>query len=336
MMLNLMQKIQKTQKTLNRNIKMAQNKMQLPPRKWYSLEQAIKYIYKKTGEELDVIDLIHYWVNNEIRVNTQIYINSKTKEFILGNIGLDVSKIVNFSLNPFVYLDGEKPKNLMTKDNSFIYLTGKELNLFQEIVSTFETESKEINNENIEEENVYLCGRVSVVINCFNAINPFFIKEEDNILKNGLPINMIQSLISPIGYELTEGVSNKDGVKLYFDIEYESNKKIGLGFFFILNDDLNDFINGKYHKEEIVGKLKDKKQSNLFSKTVKENQISFIKALLFIEYGVKTPQEAKNIINSGELGRRIARLKSQNPMIEEELGIKFPTGETVYNWYKNT
>ncbi|MDO9880416.1 hypothetical protein Q7449_08265 [Glaesserella parasuis] len=33
----------------------------LPPRKWYTLEQAIKRIKQLTGEELEMADLIHYW-----------------------------------------------------------------------------------------------------------------------------------------------------------------------------------------------------------------------------------------------------------------------------------
>lgn len=39
------------------SMSMNQQKFKLPPRKWYSLEQAIEKIYKLTGERITIEDI---------------------------------------------------------------------------------------------------------------------------------------------------------------------------------------------------------------------------------------------------------------------------------------
>ncbi|MEN2827849.1 hypothetical protein LGIHADK_01320 [Mannheimia haemolytica] len=52
-----------------------------------------------------------------------------------------------------------------------------------------------------------------------------------------------------------------------------------------------------------------------------------------MDYGIETPQEVKNAINSGELGRKIEKFRRENPNIENDKNFKFPTSVTLSNWY---
>ncbi|MDG6300691.1 hypothetical protein Q7301_02500 [Glaesserella parasuis] len=54
----------------------------LPPRKWYTLEQAIKRIKQLTGEELEIADLIHYWYFKKIEIYAQIKISNEQIDVI--------------------------------------------------------------------------------------------------------------------------------------------------------------------------------------------------------------------------------------------------------------
>ncbi|HDL6281955.1 TPA: hypothetical protein PXD27_002211, partial [Mannheimia haemolytica] len=97
-----------------------------------------------------------------------------------------------------------------------------------------------------------------------------------------------------------------------------------------LDEHLNEFILGNGGDE--IEKI-SKNNKTQFSSTIRENQINFIRALLYMDYGIETPQEVKNAINSGELGRKIEKFRRENPNIENDKNFKFPTSVTLSNWY---
>lgn len=73
---------------------MTQPTYSLPPRKWYTLEQAAKRIAKLTGEEIEVADLIHYWYLGKIEIFTHIVKNSRYLK--IGSYDIDLKKDVDF------------------------------------------------------------------------------------------------------------------------------------------------------------------------------------------------------------------------------------------------
>lgn len=63
---------------------MSESKYSLPPRKWYTLEQAAKRIAKLTGEEIEVVDLLHYWSIGKI--NLSVYFVNHPAMVQIGDI----------------------------------------------------------------------------------------------------------------------------------------------------------------------------------------------------------------------------------------------------------
>ena len=231
---------------------MKKNTIKIPNRKWYSLEQAKKYIYKETGEEIEIIDLIHHWINEEIEVYTNFYLNTHSNIYILGNLMFkslcDIEKVIP---NVFIHLDSF-PYSFISPDNLFTYFSGKDLISLLEIANELDPNEEKIT---IEEENIFIQGYVSIGIDR-NGKNLFLMEKERYILKNGLLISEISSLISPKGFEIFEDSSihhleNKKMARLYFEFNYKIDRKIKLDRLFILHDDLNSFIYGKNDRAEI-------------------------------------------------------------------------------------
>ena len=54
---------------------MENKKYRLPEREWFSLEGAIKEIKKRTGEEIEIEDLIHFWNIGKLEISINVTIN---------------------------------------------------------------------------------------------------------------------------------------------------------------------------------------------------------------------------------------------------------------------
>ncbi|HDL5956990.1 TPA: hypothetical protein PXF59_002441, partial [Mannheimia haemolytica] len=165
-------------------------------------------------------------------------------------------------------------------------------------------------------------GLISIYSSTFGSVNI-----ESEIIKNGICLNFARQLISAKHPETKKRISLH--LKI-LDFDKGRNTYLAPADLFILDEHLNEFILGNGGDE--IEKI-SKNNKTQFSSTIRENQINFIRALLYMDYGIETPQEVKNAINSGELGRKIEKFRRENPNIENDKNFKFPTSVTLSNWY---
>ncbi|MCT8845613.1 hypothetical protein NUQ40_11850, partial [Glaesserella parasuis] len=93
---------------------MSESKYTLPPREWYSLEQAVKRIQQLTGETIEIEELIHYWLIGKLNIainiffsnsrlnyifngNTHILEELNANEMIIGNKIIELDKINHYT-----------------------------------------------------------------------------------------------------------------------------------------------------------------------------------------------------------------------------------------------
>lgn len=270
----------------------------LPPRKWYTLEQAVKRINKLTGEEIEVADLLHYWKTNQLEICTAI--EYKDFELDLGQLKIEPNKIKYFDVDFF--FDDANYKLIRT-NNFYFITTGKKQN-------------------DLLDCNMAGMIILSPSVNIPSLINAGFefIAKEDK----GIDLFFID-------YFITEKEENTD--RTYFKLILNESAIIPFSSLFILNNELDLFLQGKSNAIETASEIEKRKTT---SPTIQENQINFIKGLLYLHYGIESPQDAKNSINTGKLGQDIARLKRENPNIEQEKNFKFPSSTGLFNWYNRT
>ncbi|MGX2975668.1 hypothetical protein ACWIUH_11730 [Ursidibacter arcticus] len=291
----------------------------LPPRKWYTLEQAVKRINKLTGEEIEVADLLHFAINKKIQFCVR-FIYAENLFLIIGNNFIDLSE--NKVLKKI-------PKGM---DNDFI----KEIDMFNFLMSLdFEMIDncdilKKINYIEIEQFD-YKCfkGLVSLVAQMtLKDYSLFELELKEKFFKVNKTI-----FSSPL-------INNQE--LAFFKFFCDNSFYISKNDLLILNEDIEKFINGKsildksIHKKIFDDSVEIELEEKEYSSTIKENQINFIKGLLYLHYGIESPQDAKNAINTGKLGQDIARLKRENPNIEQEKNFKFPSSTGLFNWYNRT
>ncbi|MDD0823098.1 hypothetical protein PTQ27_01240 [Mannheimia sp. AT1] len=290
------------------------NEYKLPPRKWYTLEQATKRIKQLTGVELGIEDLLHYWQIGKIIIYTTVNYSSIKNVCTIGNVKLKYACPHFFPFND----EDEGYKIIDTEDE---YCTIK---------------------YNIEEnaDNILLDN--SDQIDGFIAIAANFKRkgniEIERILNRGLDLNYFKEYFKPpLDYSKNECL-----LILITPFEFDSSEELNVSIdnLYILEKDLSLFFSGEIEKylKVLSDTYKEEQEKTehkfkQFSKTIQENQINFIRALLYMDYGIDTPQEAKNALNTGELGKKIERFRRENPNIETDKNFKFPSYVTLSNWY---
>lgn len=302
----------------------AMTNYKLPARKWYTLEQATKRIKQLTGEDIEIEDLLHYWQIGKLLISTNVEYSSKDLTINIGNITLQYISPIFLQFNP-------NEEEYIDIDDDYCSIK-------------FNLEEKDIQQENIEDPFLDLISEKYDKIEGFLSI-PCKISEAkkgdlniNKILKSGLDLNDFNEFLKPpIKYNENSGLLCIINPHKF---EKKDNLTISIDNLYILEKDLIPFLNGEIEKylkvlsdtyKEEQEKSEDK--SKQFSKTIQENQINFIRALLYMDYGIETPQEVKNAINSGELGRKIEKFRRENPNIENDKNFKFPTSVTLSNWY---
>lgn len=305
----------------------------LPPRKWYTLEQAIKRIKQLTGEELEIADLIHYCMNHQIEIYTSI--ESDLENLVIGNIEIKDELLHYFTIDTFIHGDEDIKTSV---GNSFSYTTIVDSlkaieitnEIYNNVTDDFMNQFEKNLNKTIKKRDVSVIkGLISIYINdfgIFNSISPINI--ERFFSKNGMPLNNISSLVSPPVKELFQLMDSDNPPKaeqrIYFrlKVDDEIENCISLDNLFILNDDLEDFLNGKSKAEEIKQKL-NQAQTQLPRPKTLNAQAEFIRNLLIMFYDETT---ANNI-----------RKELDNPNSEirqdfERKGLPTPSGKTVDRW----
>lgn len=282
----------------------------LPPRKWYTLEQAIKRIKQLTGEELEITDLIHYWKIRKLEICT--YCLMTPVEITIGNTILNNN---GFSLG--IYYDHRK-------ENEFKYKIKDVLEFVKldERGNEYNYESTEYNHiTNIEEH-----------------YNPaYYITEravtEDEIHGEGVfYIHGLLSVIPQYGINIIKEVSFDSNIIQFATPKNDENDyRIGLEIInfddeihldknqlYILNDDLEDFINNKANPLE----LEKYKYPKISTKTLNA-QAEFLRNLIITQYG-------ENYANN--IRRELDNPSSEIRQDFEKKGLPTPSGKAVDRW----
>lgn len=274
----------------------------LPPRKWYTLEQAIKRIKNLTGEELEIDDLLHFWYLRKLELS--VFLNkNRNGDLIIGG----------HSFNKEEYLIVEQPKMTIMEDGTIELENGESEEDF-EIDYIF----KKYTFDEFSSYN----GLLSIYSSIWGSVDI-----ETEIIEKGICLNFAGQLLS------AKHPKTQTRIRFYIqilDFDKGRNTYLTPKDLFIIDEHLNEFILGQGGYE--IEKISNAKKSEL-SPTIQENQINFIRALLYMDYGIETPQEAKNALNSGELGKKIERFRRENPNIEADKNFKFPSSVTLSNWY---
>ncbi|MDO9894162.1 hypothetical protein Q7473_08525 [Glaesserella parasuis] len=309
----------------------------LPPRKWYTLEQAIKRIKQLTGEELEIADLIHFWLIGKINIATNIFFSSfkdittldeNTSDFIieespensfyLGGNKFDFSEI---SFCNYVSLDMMiNGSYCFFCDNDFL-CSGLEIgsndldienncNLSKALkgVSTNLGNNFDINNV-VNFSAINLKGFIYLgVSGSFSRTYPNFYNLESEILINKkLPSEAIENW-----FQYDKEAENY--IKFFIFLE----KKFDIGFnnLFVTEDAIQKFI--RKENALILPQIENKPHPKTLNA-----QAEFIRNLLIMFYDETT---ANNI-----------RKELDNPNSEiskdfEQKGLPTPSGKTVDRW----
>ncbi|MDH2997861.1 hypothetical protein A1D22_00735 [Pasteurellaceae bacterium LFhippo2] len=199
-------------------------KYSLPARKWYTLEQAVKRINKLTGEEIEVADLLHYYSIGVL--NLSVYFVSYPARLALGNIEFtkrDLCKIniFNYDGNEYEIEDLFRISNQPRTTFNTGFSAGRIL-------------------YDRKDKHIFISGFLNLYLTAWN--NPRDIFEAIN---KGLFLNGINYLLPP------KQLRDKN-IVIYFSPEgIEESVYLPIEDLIILDDDLNDFLQGNIKRLDI-------------------------------------------------------------------------------------
>lgn len=268
----------------------------LPPRKWYTLEQAVRQINKRTGEEIEVADLLHYWITRQLEICVNCHFGQHLE---IANNTLNSSDVLYFhcqdEINESYIFDDVLDMSLIDLDKinkieGQIYISNKLENRLNDPQQVFIYRTK---------KRVLLNGFLSIIY-IHNQ------KEDENIyIEQGLSKNLF-ILATP---------SNNEN-RILFEISTNNKITIPIEHFYILDKDLNDLLNNQTNPP------KPKQEKRTHTKTL-NSQAEFIRNLITIHYGEKV---ANNIRNELENPR------SRITCDFEKNGLIPAHGKTVHGW----
>lgn len=278
----------------------------IPPREWYTLEQAIKRIYKLTGEELDISDLHHYWLIGKL--NLRMPFSYSNGECYIGRIPLTAEEIT-------IEQDGR------IVADSFYY----------------ENDYCKINKQGEISEKLEVIGYFSVDWIFEHALKRE--KEYQHWRGYYQRIRIEKCLRLHTLKELREGdkIIYEDDVTLNVYLSYPKNNypKCDLDDLVITEQDLILFLKSEeknivYRRKELPNKFKKETSNNEIKPNARREQgmFNFIKILLDINYGIRDGKEARNAMNNGLLGKQIEGYKI-------ERGVECIKGQSLGIWYDN-
>lgn len=285
---------------------MAKNKLTLPPRKWYSLQQAADKLTREFNEPVTIDDLLHYYSIDLLELS--IYIEKNESVIRLGD--KTFSKINLYDedgvIFPYSYLHFE----FLSKHQEDINIE-KILSITKGAQSEYQNNIIKIKISGFKNNENAIC--INGFMNLWSSINkPHKIK----IIKDkGFLLNGLNFLVSPFYNDNSRTV-----IQFARDFECKEDIFITLDNIYILDSDLNDFLQGKRHEKNIGGII----EKNIPPRK-EANQTEFIKALIKAHYGTDEPEKVRTLLGkNGDLAKLFARQGI-------ELNI---TPETVRNWLK--
>ncbi|MDP8170554.1 hypothetical protein QJU96_04530 [Pasteurella skyensis] len=228
----------------------------LPPRKWYTLEQACKRIYQLTGEEITIDDLIHYWVTEQLEIS--FYCHLAPLYFQISDTNIDIEKLVLISCFNYEKLDDYIENNTFSCSylDTLIKRRDEQLILFnnkhqkQNFSNVCYCENCKNQQGKIKEfftdEFINFKGFLSLFLYEYNF------DREQEILKQGIFLNNSLQVISP---------ADDKGLRLIFNIQLDlpDDSRLELKDLYILNSHLELFIQGQAKIKEIKEKLTGRK-----------------------------------------------------------------------------
>lgn len=287
---------------------MTQEKIKLPPRKWYSLEQAAEKLTRDTGEHVAVDDLLHYYLIDLLELS--IYIDTTSKVFRIADmVFTDLSLNDDKKILPISYLDFHLFGNL-NKNITIPYV----FSITQGVDTIYQKENLRITISGCDEkfESVlYISG----FMNMWDSIGdkPKSLEKIKELKEKGICLNGFSFLISPYNNEDLRAV-----IQIGVNDKCKEDIFITLDNIYILDSDLNAFLHGK-KREKNIGEIINKN----ISPRKEANQTEFIKSLIKAHYGTDEPERVRTLLGkNGDLSRKFAR---------EGISINI-TPETVRNW----
>ncbi|WP_373778171.1 hypothetical protein [Glaesserella sp.] len=268
----------------------------LPPRKWYTLEQAIKRIKQLTGEELEIADLIHFWniAKLELCVDCSLYP-------VVANIGNSQYKQSNY----FECLTPTALENYQNNDLLAIHKFDKPIIKGIQFFNQIEIRNAIIakNDKDPEFKNkMNIQGFLSILK------DERIISSEEEKLSTGEKISIFNLFLA------TPKETSEDRERVIFFLDIIGKAKISKDDLRILHSDLMDFIENKSNPPQIENKPHPKTLNA---------QAEFIRNLLIMFYDETT---ANNI------RKELDNPNSEIRQDFERKGLQTPSGKTVDRW----
>lgn len=202
----------------------------LPPRKWYTLEQAVKRIAKLTGEDVEIADLLHYWHIGKL--NLSVYFVNYPKITQIGDI-----KFFNKNLLALhIFKDSEEDYSLED-----IFSQRQEPRLDQ---SNSFVKIKIINHKKTNFSD-YISGFMSLHCSIDTETNQGL----NELINKGILLNCQNYLISP------EEITDRRTIIL-FSLIFGKDIYLPLDNLCVLDYDLMTFLRGETQKLDLDSEFK--------------------------------------------------------------------------------
>lgn len=298
---------------------MSESKYQLPPREWYSLEQAVKHIQQLTGETFEVGDLIHFWLLGKLNIAINVFfensrlkhmfdektsiVESEVNEIIIGNKTIEIDKINHYIYKRESYLENKE----FFGDKNFILSCIK----FNDSIEA-EKDFKALQGFFFDENYNAVHCLVDIAKGLFYLE---FLGNANFFSKEFYRIEQIFKKTNKISYDFISGLFQVDKTSdkaISIVITSREENYIDFDELYITNESLENFLKGE----------EQPKPKKIGTKTL-NTQAEFIRNLITIHYGEKV---ANNIRNELENPRN--RITSDF----DKNGLKAASGKTVDSW----
>lgn len=296
------------------------NKIKLPPRKWYSLQQAAEKLTRELDESVIIDDLLHYCQIEQLELS--VYIKKAKSAITIGDITFSDLKLREVQkILPRTFLDfnimGEYQEDILI-EHIFSIKKGIKESYSNELVKT-----KLSSNDDELDKVTFIDGFMNLWAPIGNSPQSI-----DKIKEKGFMLNNINYLVSPnIGNDL------RIVIKSHTNWNCEEDVFITLDNVYILESDLQDFLNGKSEHRKIDEILKRNKGGRPSIKH-KEEIILLAKKIFkaYPEHNRERIKEAilelvnnRNYFNDPNF--KINEITTRNLLKENEIGI--PRGKST-------
>lgn len=270
----------------------------LPPRKWYSLEQACERIEKLTGDTAKKSDLLHFWHIGKLPIYIEIHY--KLDHFLsLGGLELSRDSLLSFTYHSDTL---KSSVNDAEFDIDLIQLTSAKLTINEEIKKTSTHVKGGFFNNSLKRSDEEIFLEIKGLISLQKDFTKVFTNKERDLQPQHL-----KGLATP---------PTKNGEMIYFNLNTSKKDYFTLSPpMFILESDLQKLLTNQTDAEA-------EKERQISTKTA-NRQIRFIRDLLILNYGEDV---ANNI--SVELDNPLSEIRRDF----EIKGLKPISGKTARNW----